>query len=1618
MACFAVESSSRSLNLFLTSCQKVNFARACTSNLPKLFHAMALSLLLVRIGAAQAPGIRPFSAQLPDSVSSIDLASGNIFVAIPLRGKAGKIPLFISLNGNSGVQNTGGKWESFFSLNSKPRSGILGWASLGGTLLHTSCNSPSANNYTWTNLLVTDSTGATHPFPGTYVSGPNGCSANYTGTSSDGTGLTLSIPASSTIVPILSESGFTLYDASGNKVQEAVSGLTTTVTMTDPDGVTMQEVGTFNSNFSAESFTYTDTLNQTALTGTEYEGPNSDTYTYEDANGSNVPPFTVAYSPYTFQTNFSCHGISEGSQSNRYLPTSITMPTGGTYSITYEQTPGYGTSFTTARVAKITLPSGGYVSYAYSGGNNGINCASGVVPTLTRKVYDGNTTSTWTYLNSAASTTPGNFTVVETDPANNQTVHNFAGEYQTQAAVYQGGCPTSITGCTGGGALLKTATTCYGSNGSTPPVPPNCTVPTLSPTLPITETDVYTSLNGSSTNILKTTFDTYGNTTSVLAYDFGSTTPTMQTFTIYGQSWNGTSCTAYPSGTYIRNTPCYRHTMNSSSQDLAKTQITYSNTGHPTSTLKWTGSSWLTSSATYNSNGTVATATDVNGTVSTPAYNGTGGCNGLLPTSVAAGGLTTSTQWDCNGGVVTQTTDANSPPNTYTYSHNDPLWRRTSMTDPLGNATSYSYATATTFEGAMNFNGTVSTSDNLTTVDGIGRQIFAQTRQAQGSSNPFDSIQTTYGWTTTGPFTKASMQYTGTAGQSAPSGTPVTTTQNDAVGRPLTITDGGGGTVSYTYAQNDVLSVLGPQPSGENNKQIQQQYDGLGRITKSCAIGNGSTTACGQSTGSAKGVTTSTAYTSGTGYQKVSSTRGSQTRSTTVDGLSRVTQKVTPEGGTWNYYYDSSYGSCPSGYTGAAGQLEAVLDPDGNKLCYKYDSLSRVTGVNANGTACRHFYYDNSTGYSGSIPSGVSTPTNPYGRMVEAVTDSCSSGTLITDEWFSYDKDGHVTDMWEKTPHSGTYYHSVATFAGNGVPLTVQLANPNLYTMTYGLDGEGRPNTLNGNSTTIVNGTTFNASGQPTHIGLGTLSDQSDYVYDPSTGRMTNWTFQVGNTGSETGTLTWNANGTLRQLAIVDGFNSAGTQTCTFGTSTVMGYDDLGRLLSDNCGSVWAQTFSYDQYNNITKSGSISWNPGYNAANNHYSTGASYDNSGNLTYDTIHLYTWDQFGKLSTIDSTTCGTNGECVTYDAMGRIVETSYNSAYTEIWYTQLGKEYMTGGSIPYYAYWPTPGNGTAEVNGNAVTFYYMHKDWLRSARISSVIVNPAVVSDQAYAPYGEVYNKLATGAGVPGQMFTGDTQDIIGGIFDTPNRELNVSQGRWLSPDPANSGWNQYAYVNNNPTGAIDPLGLWCFPFISHFCDVLGTYGQGQFGSNWNVFGVIGTGPTQTWWDDGWHSYTPTTFVGLLFNNNSYLTYLTNWLTGRTAPNTQYKLVRVLDCYAPGDAFRSSTYDLVGPPGVDTSNATITEHLSNPDVEGNGSSGVGAFEDQIGPKGAAVTEGTLRYFTVTNSGQNLGLVPVQYENGASYSVEGIWFNGDPQNPSNTQVFVNGGQAGTILAAGSCQN
>jgi len=71
----------------------------------------------------------------------------------------------------------------------------------------------------------------------------------------------------------------------------------------------------------------------------------------------------------------------------------------------------------------------------------------------------------------------------------------------------------------------------------------------------------------------------------------------------------------------------------------------------------------------------------------------------------------------------------------------------------------------------------------------------------------------------------------------------------------------------------------------------------------------------------------------------------------------------------------------------------------------------------------------------------------------------------------------------------------------------------------------------------------------------------------------------------------------------------------------------LRRLESPSGRQLWyamAQTFTYDAFGNLTKSGSITWNPGYNGATNRYALGGTtYDSNGNLLTDTFHTYHWN-----------------------------------------------------------------------------------------------------------------------------------------------------------------------------------------------------------------------------------------------------------------------------------------------------------------------------------------------------------------------------------------------------------
>jgi RHS repeat-associated protein len=1426
-----------------------------------------LAVFVTGIASAQvATGTPAFGSFGGGPFDTVNLGNLNVHFSIPVLHKAGRgTPFTYDLSYDSSIWIQGSsngviQWQPAQSWGWRGVTEVAtGYMSEGVSVVvcsYTNTRPPIPNGWktTYSNAIYHDPWGVAHPFAGSSWSQSSTCGGGSGGQ----------------IGPIASDgSGYqyggigVVYNRSGKKINAPLNGNNGAATVYDSNG------NEINVNSSGQFF---DTLSSTTpvLTVSAPAPPSSATFTYTAPSGA-AATYTMSYQvgtyqAYTVATNFGVTGVNEYGRTSVPLVSFIARPDDTTgspdrYTFTYEQTPGsctplpntYSAYCVTGRIASVTLPTGGMITYAYSAGSNcsggnGI-CGDGSTAGLTRVICLTPTScssgASWSYARTLESGTPGTgsrWQTTVTDPNGNNTVITFAEDASTTTPTYNfyetGRVVNQLI--SGTQTPLLTTITCYNGNYA------NCNSTSTTVSSPIKQTDFYRQLPNGNTALSEITYDpSYGMVTDDKEYDYGvniNAAPTpnpvretsisyyapsnyiatmKQNVNIY--NWPGGTKTLVASSTYTYDgtsttgtsgTP--QHISVSGSRGNLTTIATVANS---TTTLYRQFTYYDTGMRNNSTSADTSSATTCSSKPSictTYNYsNSTATCGNAFPTSISEPmSLSRSMTWNCTGGVATSTTDPNN--NTASSSYSDPyFWRPASSQDQLQNTTNFVYTAAgssnpASIESWMKFNSNSSISEHLITLDSLGRVQYSQQQEGVGSGS-YDSTEITYD--VLGRPYQTSMPYVAGAGQGGSSA--VTTTSYDALGRMTQVQDGGSpaGYVSYTYTQNDVLAVVGPAPSGENVKQVQKEYDGLGRLTSSCAISSTASgnTACNQKTGSSNGILTTTSYTSGTWYQTVSSTRGSQTRSKTVDGLGRMTQKVTPEGGTWNYYYDS-YNACPTGYKGASGQLAAVSDPNGNLICFAYDSANRVTGVNANGTTCRHFYYDNSTGYSGTLPTGVSL-SNQYGRLVEAATDACSSGTLITDEWFNYDKDGHMLTMWERTPNSGSYYKSAATFYGNGAVNTLALSGQS-FTATYGLDGKGRTISLSIGSTTVVSGTTFFPATLTPTISIGTGTDNDAYAIDANTGRMTGYTFTVGSS-TDAGVLTWNANGTLKQLAITDGFNSGGTQTCSFNPSLVTGtgYDDLGRLLGSSCGSSgskWNQADSYDQYGNLTKSstGFVSWNPGYSSTTNHYTcTGCTYDSNGDVTNDGTNAYAWNEFSKMKSanISGTNCATSGQCLTYDAFGRLVEMDSGSTKTEIWYTQLGKTAYMNGSTYLYSYIPAPGGGSALNVGT--TNYYMHKDWLGNARIVSTVPstgNGSVTTDRAFAPYGEIYDIYGS-TNQNYAIFTGDTQDVLSGMWDTPNRELQGSQqGRWLSPDPAGMGWNQYAYATN-PNSQIDPSGL---------------------------------------------------------------------------------------------------------------------------------------------------------------------------------------------------------------------
>ena len=283
-------------------------------------------------------------------------------------------------------------------------------------------------------------------------------------------------------------------------------------------------------------------------------------------------------------------------------------------------------------------------------------------------------------------------------------------------------------------------------------------------------------------------------------------------------------------------------------------------------------------------------------------------------------------------------------------------------------------------------------------------------------------------------------------------------------------------------------------------------------------------------------------------------------------------------------------------------------------------------------------------------------------------------------------------------------------------------------------------------------------------------------------------------------------------------FPNGNVQTITnsrdSGRTTTYGYDSLNRINSGSSQATsgvdcWGQTVpsgGYDRFSNlltinVSKCSAPSLSLGVNAKNEVTNSGFGYDASGDETGDGSSTFAWDAEGRMKS----GAGVN---YTFDASGERVQDSSPKLY---WYGQngnvLAETDTSGNAVNEYIFFD--GTRIARRDASSNVYYYFGISPLGSASITTA--SGSICYDADFYPFG---GELAfTNTCAQNYKFAGMERDSPSGLARTIFRQFSSNYGRWLSPDPYNGSYdlanpqslNRYAYVFNNPTNYIDPLGL---------------------------------------------------------------------------------------------------------------------------------------------------------------------------------------------------------------------
>jgi RHS repeat-associated protein len=823
--------------------------------------------------------------------------------------------------------------------------------------------------------------------------------------------------------------------------------------------------------------------------------------------------------------------------------------------------------------------------------------------------------------------------------------------------------------------------------------------------------------------------------------------------------------------------------------------------GNPTTAKVWDSTKGVVSSsgnfiskrAKFDSYGNQYESTDALGNTTTTTFDGTYYTFPITVTSPVpdSGGtygsstaFTTSATFDFDTGLPLTTTDVNGQVTTMEY--DDPLFRLTKVTAPNGAETITEYGAGTSpstrwVKVSSQFDAT-SWKEGYSWYDGLGRAIRTKKEDSTGD------VYALVCYDSVGRMSKTSNPFRGYSTQdcSTSNGTSDiywTTNTFDAASRPWKVTTPDSAFVETTYGVATSGSAIGTvvTVADQAGKLRRTVSNALGQLTR-VDEPNGSNVL-----GSMSSPNQPTSYDYDTLNNLTTVTQGSQTRTFTYNSLSRLKEAANPESGTIKYTYDDN------------GNLKTKWDARGIKTIHDYDALNRVwkrcyksVGTGSLGyTTCATASGETAESNTPDVTYYYDNLTDGKGRIKKVVNSHS------TTEYTGYDILGRVTSHKQTT--GGNDFVTAYTYNLAGDLLTETYPDGRIVKNTLDVNGglslvETKPFDEKDESEfeTRASNFVYSAAGAATSLKLGN-------------NKYENTVFNSRLQPTQIGLGTTSSNANILQLDYTYGStdNNGNIQTQTI---TVPGvtypliqnytYDSLNRLASatetSNSVQTWTQVYGFDRYGNrnIT-SGTGATSLTFSSTTNKITTsGYTFDANGNTTADPSgKAFVYDGENKQKSV--TNGGTLGTYY-YDGDGKRVKKTSSADNIIFVYDGAGKlieerNSSNGALITTYVY---AGSRLLSMETVGPTTNYLTADHLGTPRINTD-GSGNVVARHDYMPFGEeIFTALTaqrtSGVGYPGgdgvrKQFTGYERDGETGLDFAEARMYSITLGRFITSDP---------------------------------------------------------------------------------------------------------------------------------------------------------------------------------------------------------------------------------------------